>query len=354
MSADARVMTVLGPIGADELGITLAHEHLFLDLTNQFQEPSDPQKRLIGQSKVSRQQADLLWRDPYAIKDNLLLDDLSLALEEIDGFKRAGGKTVVECTSVGIHRDARNLHRFAQLAGMNVIAGCGYYTRDTHPEQMSSWSPEMIAKEIIRDLTVGMDGTDIRAGVIGEIGTSHPIHPEERKNLIAAALAHRQTGIGIQVHTYPWGKTGTEVVDILLGQEVTPSKIVICHTDVDIHLDYMQSLLDRGVMVQFDNFGKEFAIPEEDRGFAGGVFAADSERVKTIGALARLGYERQILITNDICFKCMLHRFGGKGYDHILRNVSRMLLEEGISQEILDLFMIENPRLFLTPDLQRE
>jgi phosphotriesterase-related protein len=113
--------------------------------------------------------------------------------------------------------------------------------------------------------------------------------------------------------------------------------------------EHLFLLLDRGVNIQFDNFGKEFSIPAEDRGFAGGVFAMDADRAKTIGSLVRMGYERQILITNDICFKCMLHRFGGKGYDHVLRDVARMLLEEGIFKEILDVFMIENPRLFLTP-----
>lgn len=342
-------MTVLGPVSPDALGITLSHEHVFLDLTNQFREPADPQKKLIGHSKVNLHNADLLWRNPYAIKDNLLLDDLSLALEEIENFKRAGGKTIVECTSIGIHRDVGKLRRLAQLAGINVIAGCGYYTSDTHPRGMSTWSPETIAKEMMRDLAVGIDGTDVRAGVIGEIGTSNPIHPDERKNLIAAALAYHQTGIGIQIHTYPWGTTGAEVIELLLQQGVAPSKIVVCHTDVEIHLDYITSLLDRGVNIQFDNFGKEFLIPQEDQAFAGGQFASDAERVKTIGALVRMGYERQILITNDICFKCMLHRFGGKGYDHVLRTVPQMLVEEGISKAVIDLFMTENPRQFLTP-----
>lgn len=349
MPRNPDVMTVLGPIHPDALGVTLSHEHAFLDLTNQFTEPDDPRRRSIGQQKVSRDDADLLQRDPYAIKDNLLLDDLSLALEEVARYKAAGGSTITECTSVGIHRDPEKLRRLAQGAGINVIAGCGYYTWDTHPRGMGERLAADIAEEIVRDLTVGIEKTGVRAGVIGEIGISNPMHRDEQKNLVAAALAHQRTGVGIQVHTFPWGKTGLEASDLLLEHGVTPSKIVICHTDVVLDQDYIRSLLDRGVTIQFDNFGKEFPAPADAEGFAGGAFASDNARVKTIGSLVRLGYEGQILITNDICFKCMLHRFGGRGYDHVLRTIPHMLLEEGVPEKTLSTFLVANPRRFLTP-----
>lgn len=347
------VMTVLGPIEPDSLGVTLPHEHLFLDLTNQFTEPRDPSKRLLAREKVNAENSDLLRKNPYAIKDNLLLSDMKAAVEEAGAFKEAGGRTIVDCTSIGIRRDARKLRRLAGATGLNVIAGCGYYTHDTHPPEMRGWSAERIADEMVKDLTEGIDGTDIRAGVIGEIGTSDPIHPDEEKVLIAAALAHRRTGVGIQVHTYPWGKTGPSVVDALLPRGVHPSKIVVCHVDMDLDLDYLKDLLERGVLVQFDNFGKEFSIPEEERGFAGGVFATDAERAGMLAKLLSLGYASQLLMTNDICLKCMLHSFGGKGYDHVLRGVRLMLEQEGVSGEVFRQLMVDNPRRFLTPSASR-
>ena len=78
--------------------------------------------------------------------DNLVLDDLDLAVEEIAMFQAAGGRTVVDCTSVGIHRDPRRLLAIAQRTGLNVIAGCGYYTQDTHPPEMTRWSIDTIAE----------------------------------------------------------------------------------------------------------------------------------------------------------------------------------------------------------------
>lgn len=338
------VMTVTGPIDADTLGITLSHEHLLLDLRNQFTEFDDPEKRRMSRQPLRMDNLGAVRRNPYAIKDNLLLDDVDLAVREAEFFKALGGRTIVDCTSVGIHRDAEKLRQVATRTGLNVLAGCGYYTCDTHPPEMDTWSAEEIARQIIEDLTVGIDNTDIKAGLIGELGTSESLHPNERKNLVAGAIASKQTGAAIHVHTYPWSRTGSEVLDVLLRHGVDPAKIVICHVDVVIDLDYIRALLKQGAYVEFDNFGKEFTIDPADRSFAGGAFARDIERVRTIKNLLNDGYAQQILITNDICLKCMLHHFGGWGYDHILRNIVPMMLDVGIDQATIDTFLQDNPK----------
>ncbi len=340
-------MTVTGPVGADSLGITLSHEHLFIDLRNQFVEFSDPEKRRVSHEPLRMDNLGVVTRNPYGIKDNLVLDNLQFAVAEAERFKKRGGATIVECTSIGIRRDPAKLRELALGTGLNIIAGCGYYTSDTHPPEMDSWSPAQIADHILRDMTVGIDGTGVKAGIIGEIGTSNPIHPNERKNLLAAALAFKATGAGIQVHTFPWAQEGLEAVIILVMEGVDPAKIVICHLDVDINLTYIQALLEMGVFVEFDNFGKEFQINSADRRFAGGVFARDIERVRAIKLLLEKGYEKQILVTNDICLKCMLHHYGGWGYDHILNNIVPMMLDEGISSQSIDAFLKDNPKRWL-------
>lgn len=341
------VMTVLGPISSESLGITLSHEHLFIDLRNQFTEFEDEEKRRISREKLCMNNLGVVRRNPYAIKDNLILDNLELSVEEANVFKALGGSTIVDCTSIGIYRNPGKLYELARRTGLHIIAGSGYYTHDTHPAEMDEWSLQKIADEIISDLTMGIDETGIKAGVIGEIGTSDAIHPNEKKNLLAAALAFRKTEAAIYVHTYPWSRAGLEAVDILV-KDVDPAKIVICHIDVEINLEYIRALLERGVFVEFDNFGKEFYIDPADRGFAGGMFARDIDRVRAIKKLLDWGYEKQILVTNDICLKCMLHYYGGWGYDHILRNVVPMMLDEGIRRETIDTFLGENPRHLLS------
>lgn len=342
-----KVTTVLGPIDADELGVTLPHEHLFIDISNQFTESADPEKRRLGRERVRAEHAAVLACNPYAIRDNLLLDDPDLAAEEIGFFRDAGGRTVVDCTPVGIGRDVRRLRDLSRATGVHVVAGCGYYTADTHPAGLRDRSIEDRADELERELRDGIDGTGIRAGVIGEIGTGKTIHPDERKCLVAAAMASRRTGAAIQVHTYPWGRTGLEAVDVLLGAGADPAKVAICHTDVDIDPDYQRSLLARGVFLQFDNFGKEFDIPPEDRAYAGGGFAADRERARAIASLVAAGHERRILVTNDLCLKGMLRRYGGRGYAHAIVGVAALLRAEGIPEATIRAFSVENPRALM-------
>jgi phosphotriesterase-related protein len=341
------IMTVRGPIDASELGVTLAHEHLFIDLRNQFTPFENPERQLLSQQPVAMDNLGVLRRSPYALLDNLVLDDVALAVEEANRFGVLGGKSIVDCTCHGIHRDIHKLNAVAEETGLHVIAGCGYYTHDTHPEAMEEWTAQQIADEMVRDLTVGIDGTGRCAGIIGEIGTSEPIHPREHKNLLAAALAYQQVNAAVFVHTYPWGKAGLEATDVLVKNGVAPEKIVICHIDVEFDVDYIRELLKLGVFVEFDNFGKEFYIDVVDRGFAGGVFARDIERIQVIKTLVEEGYERQILITNDICLKSMLHHYGGWGYDHILRYIVPMMADEGLPTALADVFLVENPRRLL-------
>ncbi len=348
MNMTEQVMTVLGPINAESLGITLAHEHLFIDLRNQFAEFDDPEKRRISHEKLHMGNLGIVRRNPYAIKDNLIINNLNMAVKEATLFSELGGNTIVDCTSIGIHRDPQKLQTLARCTGLNILAGTGYYTHETHPVDMDQWSAEKIADDIISDLTVGMDGTDIRAGVIGEIGTSDPIHPNEKKSLLAAALAFRQIPTAIYVHTYPWGRGGLEATALLLKQQVDPGRIVICHSDVAIDLDYIQALLKRGVFVEFDNFGKEFTIDNVTHGFAGGIFARDIDRIKAIKEILGWGYEKQLLISNDICLKGLLHHYGGWGYDHILRNMVPMMLAEGIPENCIDTLLCGNPKRLLS------
>ncbi len=341
------VMTVLGLVKPDKLGIVLPHEHVFIDLRNQFSEPQEISKKILADQQVNIHNLGILKRNPYAIKDNLLLSDFELAGEELKEFKKAGGKTIVDHTSRGLGRDPYLLKSLAITIGLNIIVGSGYYTYDTHPEDMNKKSVEELTDEILKDLTIGIKKSGVRAGIIGELGTSREIHPNEKKVLLAAARAHNKTGAPISVHTYPWKHNGREIVNMFHEKNVRLDKVIICHSDVSINLEYMRDILSKGALIEFDNFGKEFYMSPEDRGFAGGVFATDIERIRTIKLLIDEGFEKQILISNDLCLKMMLHRYGGWGYDHILRNIVPMMVDEGITEDIIDLLLRENPKRLL-------
>jgi phosphotriesterase-related protein len=226
--------------------------------------------------------------------------------------------------------------------------GCGYYTYDTHPLELKEWPCEKIRDEMLNDLLDGVGCSKIKAGIVGEIGTGREIHPDEFKVLKAAALASVVTNAAIQVHTYPWADTGTDAADFLIKNGANPEKIVICHSDVALRKDYILKILERGVFVQFDNFGKEFEPDISSSGFAGGRFAKDIERVKVIKYLMEKGFEKQLLITTDICLKCLLKKYGGKGYSHILENIIVMFQREEVpAKTIRDVLLIKNPARML-------
>jgi len=340
-------MTVRGPVAADELGIVLPHEHLFIDLRNQFTPVADPEEDRLSRQPVSADNLGRLRQNPYAVRDNLVLDDLETAVREVEEFRRLGGRTIVDCTSVGIRRNVTALRELAERTGLHILAGCGHYTHDTHPAEMDRWSAADVAAQMIRDLREGADGTDIKAGVIGEIGTSDPVHANEWKALEAAALAHRGTAAAVYVHAYPWGRRGLEAAEFLVKKGVRAEKIAVCHTDVAPDVEHILALLRAGVFVEFDNFGKEFQISQEVRGFAGGGFARDVDRVRLLKRLVDAGYARQLLITNDICLKCLLRHFGGGGYAHILRDIVPMLESEGVDAGTIDMLLRGNPRRLL-------
>ena len=181
----ADVQTVLGPVAADALGTTLLHEHLLIDLWPWF-DTGDP----AADEPVSPATIERVRANPFAFHDNLVLDDLDMAAGELAPFAQAGGRTVVDLTLPEIGRRPAALADLAQRTGLNVVMGCGRYIAGARPAELRDAPTERLRDELLRDLTDGADGTGIRAGVIGEIGTSDPLHPDEARMLWAAGEAH--------------------------------------------------------------------------------------------------------------------------------------------------------------------
>jgi phosphotriesterase-related protein len=337
------VRTVLGDIPAVELGITLAHEHLFLDLRNQFVESRAPERRALARETVASVHLERLARNPYALIDNLVLDSMDDAVAELGRFAAHGGRSVIDCTGATLGRDVARLADLSQRTGLHIVAGCGLYTADTHPSAILDREPASIADELLVELTVGIGDTGIRAGVIGEIGTSAELLPGERVSLVAAALAQRTFPAAIHIHTYPWARLAIEAVDILIGAGADPAKVIVDHLDVDIDLPYIQTLLRRGVVAEFDCFGKEYPLDASDEAFAADRFATDAERVDALVRLLDGGWIGQLLIATDICFKTLLVRYGGRGYAHVLTGVVPMLRERGADDATIEALLVGNP-----------
>jgi phosphotriesterase-related protein len=340
---NSKVMTVLGPIDPEEVGIALPHEHLVVDLTAWWQEHSDASMKALAHAKVDLANLGAIRRDPMLYRDNCHQLDARLAAEELWQFKLAGGKTLVDLTNHGLGRDPLALKAIAIQTGMQIVMGSGYYIARAHPPDMDQRSIEDIAAEITRDLTEGAGDTGIRAGIIGEIGTSGRIRPNEEKTLRAAARAQRRTGAAINVHLLPWVKRGLNILDILEAEGVDLSRVALSHLSPTADdLDYHLAIARRGAYVEYDFFGMELYFDS-----VGAYTGSDWDAVTRVKRLIDHGYLEQLLLSHDIGMKVQLCAFGGWGFAHLLNHVVPMFKRVGITQTQLDTLLSDNPRRLL-------
>ncbi len=308
-----QIMTVLGPISPDELGVTAAHEHLILD------------------SYYVSGDAFLAWTGCMA--DGLLIDE-ALIIDELAYFQKAGGRSVVEVTTPDLRRNPQGLKRIAEATGLNVIMGCGWYRGPFLPERIERANANELAAEIVRDLTEGADDTGIRAGIIGEIGADKDyISPAEERVFRAAARAHNQTGAAITTHAFLY-PVGLDQLDILQEEGADLRRVIVGHCDTYLSLDYHEAIVKRGAYVQYDDIGKRYHCPDE-------------RRIAALIELLRRGYESQILLSSDVCLRSHLHLNGGIGYDHVLAKFLPALREAGVSEEQIEMMTVENPKRVL-------
>lgn len=333
------VTTVLGDMESSLLGVTSSHEHIFIDMRHCVDVSGNEPEEFYGDFAITSR-ADVAI-DPYAVLDNALIDSFDDAVDELMYFKAHGGESIIDCTLDEIGRDPLALRELSLKTGINIVAGCGHYYGKAHYSYVKDATVGELADEMRRDILVGIGNTDVRAGIIGEIGTSAVVSEDEKKVLRAAGIVSAETDKAIHVHTDLYTENGIEIIKMLTSEGVRPERICIDHVDVWIRPDYIRKLLDMGAYVEFDNFGKEFYVSEKRR------FAYDLERIKTLKVLIDEGYGDKILVCNDICLKSMLRTFGGLGYAHILRGVKTMALENGIPEKVYHSILTDNVKRFI-------
>ena len=342
------VQTVLGPIDPGNLGITLPHEHLLVDLIRPyFSEPEDEEGRREAHQPYTLAKRDEIVTDCNRNADNLRLDDPRLAVEELEAFKSLGGRTVVELTSVDIGRHPAGLRTIAETLGLNVVMGCGYYISKSHPADLDSRSLGDLADEMERDIIEGANGTGIKAGIIGELGVDS-LCENERKVLRAGAQAQRRTGAAINVHVefiHNGASAGLAAVEELEKAGADLERVVLSHQDSsDADPEYQRTVLRKGVVLEYDGFGYEM----ETAAYGGVRYPTDAERIAGIVRLVEGGWERQLLISTDICMKFLLRRYGGHGYGHILETIVPLMRAAGLADETINHILVGTPRRLLT------
>jgi phosphotriesterase-related protein len=340
-----KVQTVLGPISSESLGVTMTHEHLLVDLSSLVKPPVEASKRGAFYAPVT---IELLGRINFAGQpnlDNSRLVDVEAAIGEALHYRRAGGQTIVEATSIGIGRDPEGLRKVAIGTGLNIVMGASYYLASAHPADMESKSEDDIVAEIVRDITEGVGRSGIRSGVIGEVGCSWPLTAGERKVLRASGRAQRKTGAPLLIHPGRDEAAPPEIIEVLRDVDADLSRTIVGHIERTIfERSNLKKLAETGCVIEFDLFGREYSYYKHAAHID---LPNDAERIRTIAWLIAEGHGRQIVVSHDTAAKSHLVRYGGCGYSHILENIVPRMRLRGIREADLQAILVDTPRRVL-------
>ena len=398
-----KIQTVCGLIEPEDLGPTLMHEHILWDVTRPEVQAA---AEAAGIPPVTIT-LDNVWEiNRRSTRDygNQSNQDHAVALAELIRLRESGGAAIVDLSNFGLKPDPEGLRALSRASGVAIVQGAGYYVDEYIPDEMKDKSVDRLTREIVDQVTTGCWGTDVRAGMIGEIGCMWPLRPFERKVLQASAAAQRETGASINVHPGRHAEAPFEVVDIIVEAGGDPT-LIMSHIDrtlstedvlrlaetgcvleretgasinvhpgrhaeapfevVDIiveaggdptrlimsHIDRtlfstedVLRLAETGCVLEYDFFGIETSY----YWFSGVDLPTDYMRLAYIRTLIERGLAGQVVVSHDICTKTRMVTYGGHGYGHMFRNVVPLMRDKGFTADEIDTITVGNPRRLLS------
>ena len=304
-----QVQTVLGPVAPSDLGFTLPHEH----------------------TKCSLWWIENRWDYWELIGDEPRIN------EELAAYKALGGGTLVDVTPIGIGRDLARLARLSEATGLHIVAGAGWYRQAYYPAEarIDRRSIDDLADEIVQEFVEG----PVRPGIIGEIGTDKPwVTAQEERVFRAAARAALRTGASVTTHAVQ-SDVGLAQLTILEDEGLDPARIVIGHCDSHPRIEHWREIVRRGAHVEADFLGMSFTPLER---------AGEPKVVELISTLLNEGFEKQILLSQDVCHDSQLTSYGGNGYTYLQKSFLPSLAAAGVNAATIKTITVENPARLLT------
>jgi phosphotriesterase-related protein len=308
----------LGPIDSADLGLTLMHEHVFSASAGIWQ--SWPEL-LGGRQQFIEYAAGILQR----------------------ARTEAGVRTFVDVTPIDLGRDVPIMQEVAERSGVQIIACTGHWLDVSR--SMAARSIDELIAWFTREIEAGVDGTEVRAGIIKVANDVEGITEAGEKLLRAAARTHLHTGVPISTHTHAASEIGNRQADIFESEGVDLRRVYIGHSNDSTNITYLTGLMDRGCWLGLDRYPggrvsgpkweERTAIVKQllDRGYGGQLMLShDSPLGMTLGPTDRMREMRTQFNPDSILF--------------IHRKVLPRLRELGVAQETLDGIMIDNPRRF--------
>lgn len=315
------VTTVCGPVSADQLGRTLVHEHILFGFPG-------CQGDLTCAPRVGRKAA------------------VDKTVAKLKRFREAYGLgTIIDATPNDCGRDPEFLRDVAKESGVHILCSSGYYyegegaTAYYRFRALLGNAEEEIYTMMKAEVTEGIGGTGIKAGVFKVASSKNVITEYEKRFFKAAARVSGETGTPIITHTQE-GTMGLEQAELLIANGASPGKIMIGHIDGSTDLRCHLEILAKGVSLGFDRFGLE--------GYTGSP--TDTVRVACIIALVKSGYGSQIMVSHDSIYNWIGKPLDVTSPTHseiIFRDVVPAFKKAGLAEAEIDQLLIENPKRFL-------
>ena len=331
-----KVTTVLGEVPGDDLGCVLPHEHIASVYGVDEREVCILQGDGRRYTSPRSEQERAAW-------EQKVLDHYTPMLVRLR--QQYDCRTMVEVSPWGF-RQARDLEVWAELSrqtGVNIVASTGYYAPVVRPANFAERTITQLADHMIKEISVGIDGTDVRAGII-KIGVGD-FGADDRKLLKAAAIAQRETGLSVTTHG-----ANQSILDLLEGAGVPPERVYLGHADVHPSLIDLLQLVRRGCSVLFTIWG--IRNPAWI-GWRWPVLPRYHSAELTAGLVAE-GYGDQVLASIDGWAGFVegriveyLYEVEGRSALYMFTHVSDLLRTFGVSDEAIACIQRGNPRRML-------
>lgn len=342
------IQTVTGLISPEDLGVTMMHEHTFWDMRG-FRPPL-PAEEDLRSFLTAPVDMNILGRIHYNMHqhlDNIHNTDSEVSTSEMFNYRHAGGDTICDVSTYGMGRNAKAVQAVAKATGLNIVLGTGLYVRESQPDFFRSMKNSELINLFVREATVG-DDDGILSGIIGEIGISDPSLPSHEIELLEIAVkVQKESGLTIMIHPPFFEKAAHKILDVLEKNGANMERVIYAHIDpMCADTGYQASIINRGVCIEYDEFGMEFPCTLEH--YVRRWLPSDIQRIRGIAELVARGYSSSIVLSQDICFKAMLKQYGGVGYAHILDNILPSMRDEGINDKSIMTMLCDNPRRLLS------
>ncbi len=223
----SKLITTLGAIDADEAGVILPHEHIFVDLG-----PIEAESYRLAKAE----------------------DVITLMAPEIEKIKGLGVKILVECTPVGVGRRADILKAFSEATDFPLIVPTGIYRQPWVPAWAQAADQRELHDWMLGELSGEIEGSGVQAAWIKLSAGDDGMTEVEEKILRAAAQAGMATGAVIGSHTIR-GSIVHRQLDVIEAMGYTPERFIWIHTQAEPDLDLHLEVARRGAWIEYDAIG---------------------------------------------------------------------------------------------------